>query len=45
MRSGFLEGDQLKGFGTRKTGRLERQRLNVPHSQSPAILADALNGS
>jgi len=43
MRSGFLEGDQLKGLGTRKTGRLERQRLNVSHSQPPAILADALN--
>ncbi len=45
MRSGFLEGDQLKGFGTRKTGRLEWQKLNVPHSQPPAILADAFNGS
>ena len=45
MRSGFLEGDQLKGLGTRKTGRLERQKLNVPHCQLPAMLAAALNGS
>jgi hypothetical protein len=44
MRSSFLEGDQLEGLGTGKTGWMERQRLNVPDSQLPAIPADALNG-